>query len=83
MEHGSKNTTESNFVSRPNLQMIGAKELCELLCISEATVWRHRDAGLIPDGVKIGRSVRWRLCEIESWMEAGCKPVSAESVVAE
>lgn len=62
--------------------MIEAKELCELLCISEATVWRHREAGLIPRGVKIGRSVRWRLSEIEAWMEAGCKPVSAESAIA-
>lgn len=76
-------TSQSERPERANLQMIEAKELSELLCISEATVWRHREVGLIPRGAKIGRSVRWRLAEIESWMEAGCKPVSAGTVVAE
>jgi len=65
------------------LRLIDAKELKTLLGTSEATLWRHRDAGLIPPGVKIGRAVRWRLCEIEDWIEGGCKPVSVESAAAE
>ena len=34
--------------------------------------------GRMPAPVKIGRSLRWRLADLESWIAAGCKPVNPQ-----
>lgn len=54
------------------LQLIDIEQLAVITGLSKPTLWRHNEAGLIPAGMKIGRAVRWRLVEIESWIEAGC-----------
>jgi predicted DNA-binding transcriptional regulator AlpA len=40
--------------------------------ISERTLWRLLSAGKVPPPVRIGRSTRWRLAEIRSWIDRGC-----------
>lgn len=58
--------------------LIDVKELARITGLSRATIWRHHDEGILPCGVKIGRSVRWRLrtgnpkTGILDWVEAGC-----------
>ena len=54
------------------LQLIDIEQLAAITGLSKPTLWRHNEAGLIPAGIKIGRAVRWRLVEIESWIESGC-----------
>lgn len=53
-------------------QLIGIDRLAVITGLSKPTLWRHNDAGLIPAGMKIGRSVRWRIADIERWIESGC-----------
>ncbi len=59
-------------------RLIDVDELHTITSLSKATLWRHHEAKLIPEGCKIGRSVRWRLRSgdartgILDWIEAGC-----------
>lgn len=61
-----------------SLQLIDIGQLAEITGLSRPTLWRHNDAGLIPPGMKIGRAVRWRLADVEHWIECGCPPVHVE-----
>ena len=47
-------------------------DIANLLKISERQVWRLNDAGVLPCGFRLGRSVRWSARAINSWIEAGC-----------
>jgi predicted DNA-binding transcriptional regulator AlpA len=52
----------------------------EALQVSSATVWRMHSEQRLPESMKIGRSVRWRLRTGDpatgalDWLEAGCLP---------
>jgi len=59
-------------------QLISAEELANLLAISERSVWRRLSGGDIPEPVRIGKSVRWRLTEIIAWIEGGCLPLNLD-----
>ena len=58
-------------------QMVMAKELAEMLGVSERHVWRMRAQGKLPRPMNIGNCVRWYLKDIELWLELGC-PEMAE-----
>ena len=49
-----------------------AADLARLLGISERTVWRLDSAGSLPRPIRLGRSVRWRMAEVQAWLEQGC-----------
>ena len=54
--------------------LLPAKVAAKLCSTSERT-WRAWDAaGLVPQPVRIGRSVFWRRTELDSWVEHGCPP---------
>ena len=61
-----------------NVRLIGVDELAEITGLSRPTLWRHHESGICPPGLKIGRSVRWRLrtgdprTGICDWIECGC-----------
>jgi predicted DNA-binding transcriptional regulator AlpA len=43
------------------------------LCGRSLRTWRSWNAsGRIPESIRIGRSIMWRLDEIQAWVEAGC-----------
>jgi predicted DNA-binding transcriptional regulator AlpA len=50
----------------------GAKGYGHMLGLSKRQIFRLNAAGKIPAPVKIGGSVRWRLSDIELWLEMGC-----------
>ncbi len=58
--------------------LVDIKVVTKLTSLSAATTWRNNEQGLMPRGLKIGRSVRWRLrtgdpkTGILDWIEAGC-----------
>jgi predicted DNA-binding transcriptional regulator AlpA len=54
--------------------LIDAEEFAGKLGISVRTLWRLLSGRKIPDPVRIGRNTRWRLQEIERWIDDGCKP---------
>ena len=61
----------SSDVGKPLL--ITATELAELLQVSKRTLWRLRSAGHLPQAVRLGGTVRWRLDEIRKWIAGGCQ----------
>jgi predicted DNA-binding transcriptional regulator AlpA len=54
--------------------LVTALELARLLHVSLRTLWRLSSASLIPEPVRLGGTVRWRLDEIKNWIAAGCPP---------
>jgi excisionase family DNA binding protein len=52
--------------------LLTAGEAAGLCGVSKATWYRMHAAGKIPLPVRLGRSVRWRREELESWIRAGC-----------
>ena len=52
--------------------LLAAGDVAELLAVSRLTIFRWRAAGRLPPPLKIGRVVRWRRLEIETWLAAGC-----------
>jgi len=56
--------------------LIAAADLARLLNVSTRTLWRLRSAGQLPQPVRLGGVVRWRLEEIRQWIGAGCPKLS-------
>jgi excisionase family DNA binding protein len=52
--------------------LLDAGTVARLLSVSRATVWRMRDAGKLPQPVRLGGAVRWRRADIDAWVRAGC-----------
>jgi len=52
-------------------KFLTVKEVAELLRVSVATVYRLRDANKLPQPVKIGRSVRYKVVEIMRVVDEG------------
>ena len=52
------------------MKLLTPPELADLLGIPEATLaqWRYRHVG--PPYVKVGRHIRYRVEDIEAWVEA-------------
>lgn len=51
---------------------VTATELAQLLRISTRTLWRLLSARKIPEPIRLGGAVRWRLELIQDWIEKGC-----------
>jgi predicted DNA-binding transcriptional regulator AlpA len=52
--------------------LVTAAELAEMLRVSKRTLWRQVSARQVPQPVRIGAAVRWRLEEIKKWIADGC-----------
>ena len=53
--------------------LITAAEFAEMLKVSVRTLWRLRSAKQVPEPVRLGGAVRWRLDEVTKWIAAGCR----------
>ena len=52
------------------LKLLTEPELRAILSISRSSVHRLARAGVLPRGIRIGkRGIRWRLRDIERWLE--------------
>lgn len=52
--------------------LLTADMLATQLQVSKRTLWRLRSAGLLPQPVRLGGTVRWRASDITAWIAAGC-----------
>lgn len=52
--------------------LVSAEELATILDVSQRTIWRLLSARQIPSPVRFGGTVRWRLSEVNAWIEQGC-----------
>jgi excisionase family DNA binding protein len=62
-------------IPRAQLEYCDEKFLAQALAVSLSTVRRWRQFGNGPKFVRFGRSVRYRLADVEEWVAA--KPPSA------
>jgi prophage regulatory protein len=51
------------------VRLITKRELTAMIAVSYPTIWRWMRAGKFPRAVGEGRIVRWRLDEVEAWIE--------------
>ncbi len=60
--------------------LITAAELASMMRISLRSLWRMRSAGQLPQPIRFGGTVRWRLSDVKSWIAEGCpQPESREN----
>ena len=50
---------------------MSATDLAEQLGVSLRHLRRLDSAGKLPKPIRLGRSVRWQVAEIENWLDAG------------
>lgn len=55
-----------------NVQMLTVSGVGTRLALSTRQVWRLLAAGKLPAPVRIGRSVRFRVCDVDDWVRLGC-----------
>ena len=53
--------------------LITAADFAGMLKVSVRTLWRLRSAGQVPEPVRLGGAVRWRLDEVRNWIARGCE----------
>ena len=53
--------------------LITAVDFATMLKVSVRTLWRLRSAGQVPEPVRLGGAVRWRLDEVRNWIARGCE----------
>lgn len=52
--------------------MITARQLAVILQVSKRQVWRMLSARRVPQPIRVGSVVRWRMADIEQWIADGC-----------
>jgi len=50
---------------------LSAADLAQRLGVSLRHVRRLDSVGKVPKPLRLGRSIRWRMAEIQAWLEAG------------
>lgn len=61
-----------NQESSRNCQLLSAKELARLLSTSVRSIWRYRSSGHLPETVKIAGAIRWKLSDIDLFLQCNC-----------
>jgi len=62
----------SNEKTNQNCKLISAKELSKLLSTSVRSIWRYRSSCCLPKPVKISGAIRWKIIDIELFLECDC-----------
>lgn len=58
-------------------RLLSPEQLATFLGVPLATVYRWRTRGGGPRGIRVGRHVRYRLSDVESWLEDHADPEPA------
>ena len=63
--------TSNRIAERDDIErrLLRPDELASLLGISLATIYRWRSRGDGPPGIRVGRHVRYRLEEVDRWLD--------------
>lgn len=71
------NTLERAYAQdKPKIEpaVLTIGQVAQLLQVSSRTLYRLRDAGKLPQCVRIGGAIRWSRSVVEDWVQGGCKP---------
>ena len=66
MNNGNSDRTQQRT------QLLRADEVAAMLSISTRTLWRLVSTQQCPQPVRLGKSTRWRVSDVENWIERGC-----------
>jgi predicted DNA-binding transcriptional regulator AlpA len=69
--NATRSATRSD-TSDPPPVLIGKQQAARMCGLSRSTWDTYRAAGWVPDGVRIGNVLRWRVDALREWIEAGC-----------
>lgn len=61
-----------NVEQQSQTLMATVGDVARMLHISIRQVWRLHSIGRLPNPVRLGNCVRWRIDEIRAFVEAGC-----------
>lgn len=53
-------------------RLIDARAVARLLDMSDRSIWKLSASAKLPAVVRVGRSVKWRLSDIQRFIEVGC-----------
>ena len=56
--------------------LLNVADVAALLNVSTRSVWRMCRLGQCPEPVRVGGSTRWRTCDLQEWVAAGCPAVN-------
>ena len=67
-----KETTVNQKVDKKDgVLALSAGEFAKKLGVSERHIWRLHAMGKLPKPIRLGKSVRWLVGEINAWLESG------------
>ena len=52
--------------------MLKVEDVATMLAISTRQVFRLADCGKMPRPLKLGGAVRWRIGDVQTWIDKGC-----------
>jgi len=53
----------------PDAALLSPEALADYLAVPVKTVYNWRSAGKGPRGIKVGRHVRFRMIDVQAWLE--------------
>lgn len=56
--------------------MITAEEFSKMMKVSKRTLWRLLSAGKLIEPIRLGGNTRWRLRDVQIWIDEGCPPTT-------
>lgn len=59
-----------DFPGRHGYHLLGPRELAEYLGVPVATIYRWNHLRNGPRAIRVGRHVRYRVADVESWLDA-------------
>ena len=60
--------------------LLTQRQCAEALALSERTLERFRVSGIGPKFVRMGKSVRYRLCDVEAWIASRVVGSTSENI---
>lgn len=67
----------------PNMtnKLLSVRQVADLLCISERSIFRLVDAAKMPKPIRLGRAIRWNREEVETWIASGCRASLSQEIL--
>ena len=59
--------------------LISAEDLATMIGVSTRTLWRLLSRHRLPPPVRFGGNTRWRLDDINGWIDRGCPPLDGDA----
>ena len=73
------NTNDGPIQRSLKAELLTAKDVADLLNISERSLYRLKSRGCLPASVVLGGSVRWSRTQIFDWIAEGCPPLLSQT----